>query len=201
MEIFLVRHGESTANRDNLIQGQLNTQLTLLGKTQAKLVANRLKNHYFDHIYSSDLKRAKNTANQINYFHNKNLILDKRLREINRGKWQGKKKSEVDFSTLEGSNLERKTPNGESIIEQDKRISEFIIDLKKKYKGTNKKILIVSHSGSMKYLLKNIFELKLNKANKIKKPINCAFYHINYLEEKPKYIIENCNEHLGELNK
>ena len=52
----------------------------------------------------------------------------------------------------------------------------------------------------MRYLLKNIFKKKLNKSNKIKKPYNCSFYHIDYLEEKPKYIIDNCNKHLEDLN-
>jgi broad specificity phosphatase PhoE len=199
MEIYLVRHGESTANRDGIIQGQLNTQLTILGKQQARLVANRLKDYNFDYIYSSDLKRAKNTANQINYHHNKKLILDLRLREINRGKWQGEKKTEVNFEELEGTNLERKPFGGESIIEQDKRIQEFIADLIKNHKSENRKILIVSHGGSMRYLLKNIFDIKLSKSNKIKKPSNSSFYHITYSSEKPKYIINNCNKHLREL--
>lgn len=200
MEIFLVRHGESTANRDNLIQGQLNTQLSMLGKKQAKLVANRLKNYNFDYIYSSDLKRAKNTANQINYFHNRKLILDLRLREINRGKWQGRKKSEVDFNSLPGTNFEKRTPNGESIIDQDKRINEFISQIINTHKNQNHKVLIVSHGGSMKYLLKNIFKLTLNQSKKIKKSHNCGFYHIDFRTDTPKYVVENCNSHLDELN-
>lgn len=201
MNIYLVRHGESTSNRDALIQGQSDTQLTILGKEQAKLIAKRLKNFKFDYIYSSPLKRAKKTANQINYYQNKNLILDDRLMNIHRGKWTGKKKSEMDFSTLPGTNLERRTPGGESMIEFDKRVSEFIDDLIKKHKDSKDNILIVSHSGVTKMLLKNIFDIKLNKSNKIKKSHNCAFYHIDYTKDKAEYIIDNCNKHITESNK
>jgi broad specificity phosphatase PhoE len=56
-----------------------------LGKSQAKKVASRLKNEEIDLIYSSDLKRAKETAKEINKFHNLDIKYDKRIRELAKG--------------------------------------------------------------------------------------------------------------------
>ena len=68
MKLITVRHGKTKANEMGLSQGHLNTEVANLneeGITQAKKVAKRLKNEKIDIIYSSDLKRAKNTAKEI----------------------------------------------------------------------------------------------------------------------------------------
>ena len=73
MKLFLVRHGQSLANKERKHQGRedewRNTSLSNIGKTQAKKVADRLKDENFNLIYSSPLKRAKQTAEIINKFH------------------------------------------------------------------------------------------------------------------------------------
>lgn len=58
--VYLVRHGETDANRDGIIQGQLNTPLNDLGRKQASLVGEGLRSIPFDIAYSSDLDRATN---------------------------------------------------------------------------------------------------------------------------------------------
>jgi 2,3-bisphosphoglycerate-dependent phosphoglycerate mutase len=56
--VYIVRHGETQENRDKIIQGQLDTSLNSLGRKQARLVGDALKEIPFDAAYSSDLKRA-----------------------------------------------------------------------------------------------------------------------------------------------
>lgn len=58
LRIYLVRHGETDANRKGVIQGQLDTQLNELGKRQAELVALRLRSISLDVALTSDLSRA-----------------------------------------------------------------------------------------------------------------------------------------------
>lgn len=198
MKLYLVRHGESTANKDKIVQGQLDTELTKFGQKQAKKTAERLKLFKIDKIYSSDLKRAKKTAETINLHHDLEIIEDKRLREINRGDWQGKKKSEVDFSTLKGSLFEQKTPNGESVIQQDKRVNEFLTEIINKHKKTQEKILIVAHGHTNKLLLKNLFNLNFKEFKTQPHPTNCSLYSIDLSKERPIYKIRNCNKHLKE---
>ncbi|MEM4230546.1 MAG: histidine phosphatase family protein [Candidatus Pacearchaeota archaeon] len=82
MRLILIRHAESEANAQEIHQGQkVDTSLSKKGIKQAKQVAQRLKDEKIDLIYSSDLKRAKETAVQINKFHKLKIIYDKRLRE------------------------------------------------------------------------------------------------------------------------
>ena len=61
-KLVLVRHGETLANRDHLIDGQTDSVLTELGKRQAVAAGNALKDVYFGLAVSSDLPRARSTA-------------------------------------------------------------------------------------------------------------------------------------------
>ena len=65
IQIVLCRHGETTANRDNLLQGHCNYPLTQDGLHMAIQVGKALKNTKFLKVYSSDLKRAHKTAQLI----------------------------------------------------------------------------------------------------------------------------------------
>ena len=58
----VVRHGETAANQGNIIQGQTDVPLSEAGENQAKLLGRRWKNKKFDAVYSSDLSRARRTA-------------------------------------------------------------------------------------------------------------------------------------------
>ena len=85
-KIIIVRHGESEANSKGQDQGRedewSNTDLSENGREQARKVAERLKDEKFDCIYCSDLKRAMQTAEEINKFHNIEIKFDERLRDI-----------------------------------------------------------------------------------------------------------------------
>lgn len=86
MKIIMVRHGQSIANSKGISQGNkdewIDKPLSKKGKEQAEKVAQRLKNEDIGIIYSSDLKRAKETAEIINEFHNVKIKSDNRLRDM-----------------------------------------------------------------------------------------------------------------------
>jgi broad specificity phosphatase PhoE len=63
--LTLVRHAETHANADGIIQGLTDTELSNIGCLQSQALGRRLQNHCFSHIYTSDLKRAVETARQI----------------------------------------------------------------------------------------------------------------------------------------
>ncbi|MEK6908644.1 MAG: histidine phosphatase family protein [Nanoarchaeota archaeon] len=83
MNLIIVRHAESLANSKNMSQanrdGWSDTSLTEKGLIQAKAVAQRLKDEDIEIIYCSTLKRAKETAQEINKFHNVEIKYDSRL--------------------------------------------------------------------------------------------------------------------------
>ena len=88
-EIYIVRHGETEGNQVMEFNGQHNTMLTETGYKQAELLGEYFKDKRVDSVYSSDLTRAYETAQPLSNIHNKTVIMDERLREINGGDWQG----------------------------------------------------------------------------------------------------------------
>ncbi|KAI0707771.1 phosphoglycerate mutase-like protein [Earliella scabrosa] len=88
--VYIVRHGETDHNREGIMQGQLDTALNAAGVEQARLAADALEDVPFGVAYSSDLERARKTAEIIVEKH-PGLVLDTRedLRERYMGDWQG----------------------------------------------------------------------------------------------------------------
>ena len=82
---YVVRHGETTANVEGIIQGQKDYPLNSNGEEQAKTRARQLKSVKFDAIFSSDLVRAKRTAEIISLESKMNVLTTKALRRKEEG--------------------------------------------------------------------------------------------------------------------
>ena len=87
--LYLIRHGETPWNVEGRYQGQLDPPLNERGRQQAQETARRLAPLGFEAIYSSDLKRAFQTAEALARETGLPIQIDPRLREINQGQWQG----------------------------------------------------------------------------------------------------------------
>lgn len=194
MKLYLVRHGESIANNQGKHQGDnYDTDLTELGFVQAKKLAKRLKEFKFDIIYTSHLKRAKQTAREINSFHNKKIIVNENLKERDNGDFSGKIWTEELWKDIPGDKMNIKAPNGENRIDQFNRVKPVIYEILK----LNKDILIVSHGGTVKSILASLFpEKNLEEIHEIYKTGNTCLYEIEVQNKEAKIIIENCTKHL-----
>ncbi|MCS6789315.1 MAG: class I tRNA ligase family protein, partial [Patescibacteria group bacterium] len=142
---FVMRHGESqTQIKKILDSGEGNYGLTNIGKDLVGRQAKKLLSAKIDLIFSSDILRAKQTAEIISKILGKEIIFDKRLREANFGDFSGKS---IDNYHKIFENYEKifSVPplNGESLRDVRKRIWEFLSELESKYQ--NKNILIISH--------------------------------------------------------
>lgn len=94
-KLILVRHGQTQMNVDGIFFGKLDPSLNETGKEQCKKTRELLKNRYkYDFIYSSDLKRAAETAEIVNYL-DLPIKLDKRLEEIDFGIFEGLSYKEI----------------------------------------------------------------------------------------------------------
>ena len=95
--LVLLRHGQTQSNADNRMQGQIDTELTEVGRAQAINAAQVLSKRQPLVIYSSDLRRAHDTARALSeHCGHQEVHLDERLRETHLGDWQGMTHHEVD---------------------------------------------------------------------------------------------------------
>lgn len=92
--LLLVRHGESTWNADGRWQGQADPPLSALGEQQAADAAAHVD--AVDAVWSSDLQRARRTAEIIAHERGVDVRIDPRLRERDAGEWQGYTRAEIE---------------------------------------------------------------------------------------------------------
>lgn len=122
-EIWLVRHGQTDWNLEGRLQGQLDVPLNEAGLEQANQLAATLAGKKFSALFSSDLMRARQTAEIISMVVGLPIHFDRRLREISQGQFEGMLFSEVveKFeSALEDrarNPVNSRLPGGESVAE------------------------------------------------------------------------------------
>jgi broad specificity phosphatase PhoE len=150
MKLILTRHGETEENLAGIIQGHLPGKLSKNGISQAKKVALRLKDERIDYIYSSDLARAADTAKEIARYHpNVPIKYVKELRERNHGEFEGKKRSEVEYTYIDSH--ESGPRGGESHKALFDRANAFLHEVLSKHIDDN--ILFVGHGTINKAMI------------------------------------------------
>ena len=146
---FLMRHGESESNVNNIIDAgnNKNNHLTENGKEQVLKTAKQLKNKDINLIVYSPVIRTEETANIIAKeigLSDRDVIADERIKEINTGIFDGKPVADYRcyFNSLK-EKLTKKPEGGENVTDVKRRVMEFIDEIDKNNEGKN--ILIVSH--------------------------------------------------------
>jgi probable phosphoglycerate mutase len=170
--IYLVRHGKTDWNSQKLLQGHTDIALNNEGKLAAVELSKKLKNLKFDLIFSSDLLRAKETAEIIANEHDIKVQTDESLRERRFGSFEGKPHDsiiEVDEILAKLSDEERYVYKHEDEIESDKEVMDrFLVFLKHVSKlNLGKTVLMVTHGGTMRAFL-----TKLGVINKDRRKIS-----------------------------
>lgn len=157
--IYVVRHGETEWNTQRLLQGSSDSPLTENGLFQAKEAAEQFKTVHFAEAFSSDLLRAKRTADIIAAEHNLLVKTSELVRERNFGKYEGKhvdlylqelRKMIKDLAVSEKKKL-KLSSDTESDDEVISRLLLFLRETSVAYPGKN--ILLVTHSGVIRMLL------------------------------------------------
>src|SRR3989344_7518488 len=151
MKLYLIKHGQSVANKEKR-HGAFNDPLTEEGINQAKSV----KAPDCDLVYASDMIGALRTAKII--FHDKEIILDSRLREKNCGIYSGLKIAECDYSNINKMDfMKRKVLGGESLIDVQKRELAFVSELPE---GSH---AIVAHGTLLRVLVASLQKKDIKK--------------------------------------
>jgi broad specificity phosphatase PhoE len=137
--LLLVRHGETDWNAEGRLQGQTDRPLSEFGRRQALRLADDLATEQLDAIYSSDLARARETAEIVGERHRLPVVLDPDLREKDWGTWEGITAVERDRVEFVGESTET---HRERILRSLRRISE-------RHPGADS-VLVVTHGGSIR---------------------------------------------------
>lgn len=162
--IYIVRHGESEWNAKGLIQGQSDSRLTQEGEKQALQLAKELKRIKFDALFSSNLKRAKRTAEIIALEHSLTIETTRALVERNFGKLDGKPTGHLEIlARLQKSGDPQiyKSYGVESDEEILGRMMKLIYELAVSYIG--KTIFLVTHGSLIRVLLVHLNYVKLEE--------------------------------------
>ena len=158
--IVLVRHAQSTWNREHRIQGQLDPPLSDEGRQQASLLGARLAGRKFSGFYASDLKRAFETAEVIG----KSVGIEPQpmtgLREVFLGEWEGLRTEEIAdrFPEAWSSWVEEPdwdcVPGGEGAAAFDARVAAAVDEILQRH--VHGDVLVVTHGGVIQIALHRI---------------------------------------------
>lgn len=166
-EIWLIRHGETDWNAQQRLQGWIDIPLNATGKQQALAVRRYIQHQQLrvDHVISSDLCRAAETA-QIAFELPANAITQySSLRERNYGIYEGElwqKLIAIDGQAQPKLNLREPTldvPQGESLTVFNDRIITAFHDLADQYAG--KKLAVVAHGGVIDIVWRHLYQVDL----------------------------------------
>ena len=135
MKLYIVRHGQTGYNIDNKVCGISDVELTSLGKQQAKMASEQLKDISLDMIFASPLQRAHETAKIINENHQLEIKIDSRVQEINFGQFEGVINNK-EFQYYK-QNHALHYPQGESLFQVVHRVYSFLEELENNNQDSN----------------------------------------------------------------
>lgn len=185
----IIRHGSTDWNKEGRAQGNADIPLDQDGFSDACKLAERLATENWDFIYSSDLLRAKQTAEAIGKsIGNIDIHLDSRLREVSGGQIEGTTEAErISKWGNDWRELDLGIESAESVKE---RALPFIEEMT--YKYPDKNILIVSHGAFIKQLLKEL----VPHSSMAGSPKNTSITKVKRLENDWELELYNCTIHL-----
>jgi alpha-ribazole phosphatase len=156
MNLYFIRHGETEYNALNISQGE-DTELSSLGLTQAELLAKRFSNTPVDVIYSSPMKRARQTAAVVSKLLEKDITYSDYLKEQRApSEFVGKRKDSLELVEIEKlRDFNEKDflwhySDEENFNDFKERVRRFF-DTLSETKQEN--VLIVSHGGPIRLLI------------------------------------------------
>lgn len=201
--LILVRHGQSEANFNMYFAGQANPDLTETGHKQAEKLSKWLISNYtIDKIYSSDLLRAYNTAKPTAKKLNLSIIDNENFREINGGKWEGKKYEQLlkDYSEEYSMFI---NDIGNSCCTDGESVKELSIRVLNEFKkiceeNPDKTVLITTHATPIRAILTVLQKGDISYAKDIPWTPNCSATVCKYENGNYTFEMIGYNDYLND---
>lgn len=164
-QLILIRHGETTWNRERRMQGHTDTSLSDTGRAQAAAVGRRLANQQFAALYSSDLMRAYDTASAIAPHIGLPIVRDAALRERTFGIFEGLTSEEIaqrhpeENARFQTRDPDYAMPGGESSRQFYQRSLSCLEGIAAKHAGET--VVVVTHGLVLDTLYRAAHKLAL----------------------------------------
>ncbi len=184
--LILLRHGQSTWNRDNKFTGWVDVDLSPLGIQEAHSAGKKLKKTHIDHVFCSELKRAIDTATialeeagQPGCPMTKNQALNER----HYGDLQGLNKAEVAQQYGDSQvHIWRRSydiapPGGESLKDTYIRVIPYYFREIEPLLKAEKTVLIVAHGNSLRALLKELDKIPDSEISQLEIPTGVPIFY------------------------
>jgi len=202
--LVLIRHGQSLANRDKIFIGQQDYPLSDLGVRQAELTAEYVaQNFQVDKIYASDLSRAYCTGKALADRLGMEITVEKGVREIFLGDWEGTKFEDLYDSEDEMYRIwqtdigKSQCPNGENprdVLERAAKALERIAQ-----ENDKKTVAIATHAMVIRVLRCHYENRTIEDLREVPWTTNASVTVLTYDNGKLGVQAVDLDEHLGEL--
>lgn len=167
LRLLLVRHAETDWNRERRYQGWTDTPLSEAGRVQAEAAARRLAGSRLAAVWSSPLRRARDTAAAIAVPHGLEIHTDDAFKEMRFGPWEGLTVDEVRARFPEPSRAWAETPQlaswsgAETLAQVRARVLAGLDELRGTYPG--QAVCLVAHGISSRILILEALGLGLDR--------------------------------------
>ncbi|MBQ8869340.1 MAG: histidine phosphatase family protein [Oscillospiraceae bacterium] len=203
--LYLIRHGESLANREKRFLGHGDWDLTENGYKQAECAAKYFEGVKVDAIYSSDLIRAAHTAEAIARVKGMEVTTTPRLREIYGGEWEFKTFEELAATDTDGLwkrwldciSADVICRGGESITELLVRVYSAFEEIARAHDG--QEIVCATHATVIRVMMQFLKHKTLSRMCDTPWVANASVTKLVYEDGKFTIEFENETSHLGSL--
>jgi probable phosphoglycerate mutase len=147
--LIVIRHGETEWNRERRMQGTTDTRLSELGRAQAQALGRRLASREFTALYSSNLSRARQTAEAIAVLTGRDVVTDPRLQERRFGIFEGLLAAEIrtrypeEHARFASRDPDYEVPGGESASAFTARCLGCLSEIAGRHSG--EEVVVVTH--------------------------------------------------------
>jgi len=186
-QFCLVRHGQTDWNVEGRYAGQSDVALNENGLRQARSAAEQLRGKSFAAVYSSDLGRARQTAEIIASSLDLPVITEPRLKEINQGEWEGQHVDVIKaryrdlWMDRQSDPTNVRPPGGETVAEVAERVYAALDDIACIHPDAD--VLIVSHGLALATIICKVKGLPVGRAYEVI-PENATPIWVQWEKEK-----------------
>ncbi|RTZ94423.1 MAG: histidine phosphatase family protein [Deltaproteobacteria bacterium] len=196
MKLYIIRHGQTAWNKEEVFRGTKDIPLNEVGQEEAAALGAYLKDVAFDTLYTSPLSRAVETAQAVGDVAGLAPITEPDLIDLNFGTWQGVSHEKVKkefpdlYKTWVTTPAQAHFPEGESLNDVLNRVTSLITRLLKKHpEGT---VAVFSHRVVCKVLICHLLGLGLDHFWQIEQSTACL-NRFRYSAKRDQWICEVIN--------